>query len=684
MRSATGGELTVLAAATRRITHRVKVKNGSGTFIDLSSWVASVSLDRDIDQPVDGLTIAFRRDSGTTLSLSPLRTDSTLNRLDDGTTYSPQLDVNREITYEVATTAIGATVVAGDYKLLFVGSIDNVAFEQSPVVCTCRDQGGLLVDRWVEAVAPYGSGAGVALETVMQDVLDDTLTSGFVTLNVPGLPGFPAFSVSPAYAQQVQSLMEAMSALAQLPGGDARYMHDAGTNTFKFTLHDPPRSKTTPDHTFGPSDYIEVTRLELDRTNIRNVITITYPDTAAGGHLSVTVFDAASITKYGRRFLPIQEPTGSPINTNARATAMANDILWDLKDPKAEFEIDMPFFWPTDLWDLYRFTNNSVHFNTNQDWAVVSITHRLSRNQHRTKLEVRGLPAGAYHAWRGRGDPYNPRPGEVGPEAHIEEMGGGTTPGVENIRYYGTGGTQPYTYRRRIDVETVSIGTWSAPAALPDTEWVVADPTFPTRIFLEVTDATGLIGNADPFFLMVPVTTSQRTGATRAAAALDGSNLLATGIAAAVTIDADQVTDGTTQRAVPFTLLSSAGDANVRKLIGTSSTPSLGSVRSFWDGTNTIVGSDTSGKVSLSTGAGTGTSGVDGNTQFIVTFAVAYAAEPFVLINSRGFGGGVSSVGHWVVSAVTTTNFTVVLEGVTTPAVGAPGYAVTIRYGVIG
>lgn len=663
MRTATAPELAVLAATTRVITTRVKVKNGSGTFIDLSSWLDSVNLDRDIDQPVDGLTIAFRRDSGTTLSLSPLRQDSTLNRLDDGTTYSPQLDVNREITYEVATTAIGAAIVAGDYKLLFVGSIDNVSFEQSPVVCTCRDQGGLLVDRWVESVAPYGSGAGVALETVMQDVLDDTLTSGFVTLNVPGLPGFPAFSVSPAYAQQVQSLMEAMSALAQLPGGDARYLHDAGTNTFKFTLHDPPRSKTTPDHTFGPSDYITVTRLELDRTNIKNVITISYPDSTTNGHLSVTVSDATSITKYGRRFMFIQEPTGSPINTNARATAMANDILWDLKDPKAEFEIDMPFFWPSDLWDLYRFTDNSVHFNTNQDWAVVSMTHRLSRNQHRTKLEVRGLPAGAYHAWRGRGDPYNPRPGEVGPEARIEEMGGSTNPGVENIRYSATGGTQPYTYRRRLDVDTISTGTWSAPAALPDTEWIATDPYHPTRVYLEVTDATGLIGNADPFFLMGDLPAVDKT----------------TG-----EIDADQVVDGTTQRAVPFTLLTSNGDANVRKLIGTSSTPSLGSIRSFWDGTNTIVGSDTSGKVSLSTGAGTGTSGVDGNTQFIVTFAVAYAAEPFVLINSRGFGGGVSSVGHWVVSAVTTTNFTVVLEGVTTPAVGAPGYAVTIRYGVIG
>lgn len=393
MRSATAGELTTLAATTRQIAKRVKVKNGSGTYIDLSTWVESVEIDQDIEQPVSGCTVTFRRDSGTTLSLSPLRTDSTLNRLDNGTTYSPQLDVGRSITVEVATTPVGTAPIAADYKLLFQGTIDIVNFENSPAVVTCRDLGAPLVDRWVEVALPYG-GPTEALEDVMLEILDDHLGVGAVPLYTPVSPSHEV----PEYQQQRQSVMDAMQALAILPGWDSRYRWDDGTSAFRFTLHEPPRTKTTPDHTFGPGYYIEVTRVELDITNIRNFIEVDFPD-GAGGRDSVTVSDAPSITKYGRRYLFMQEADTSPINTGAEATAMAEAALSDLKDPKAEFEIDAPFFWPADLWDLYRFTTNTVHFDTTHDWAVVSVKHVLSRNRHRTIIAVRGQPAGAYSSW---------------------------------------------------------------------------------------------------------------------------------------------------------------------------------------------------------------------------------------------------------------------------------------------
>lgn len=500
MRATTAGELTILAATTRLITQRVKVKNGSGTFIDLSSWVESVRIEQDIDQPIAGCTVEFRRDSGTTLSLAPLRTDSTLNRLDNGVDYSPQLDLNRVITVEEATTPIGTAPVAADYKLLFHGTIDTVNFERSPVVCSCRDLGAPLVDRWIEAVAIYGSDVGVALETVMQQILDAIFGGGFVPLYTPVSP---SYVVAPAYIQQKQSMMDAQYALAQLPGWDVRYRWDDGTSTFRFTLAQPPRTKTVPDYTFGPSAYFDVTRLELDLTNVKNVITVSYYDTASNARLEVTVSDTTSITKYGRRYFFIQEPDGSPISANAEATTMANAALSDLKEPKAEFEVDAPFFWPGDLWDLYRFPTNTVHFNSNQDWAVVSITHSLSRNKHRTILRVRGQPAGGYTSWiyREQGVP-TPRPGEVGPEPRIEIFGPSPRHLV-TVRYTATGGTAPLTYERRIDVDGISTGTYSAPAALGAgvTENIPTHQYRATRIYLRVTDATGLEGNHDPFFL---------------------------------------------------------------------------------------------------------------------------------------------------------------------------------------
>lgn len=469
--------------------------------IDLTSWMEDVTANIDIDRPVSALTVQFRRDSGTTQSLSPLRTDSTLNRLDDGVTFSPQVDVGRLLTWEVATHQIGTFPSGTDYKLLFRGYVDVVDFDHSPIVVTARDLGSIIVDRWIEAEAAYGSGAGVALETVMQQNLDAVFGGGFIPLDVPVSP---SYLVSPAYIQQRQSEMDAQQALAQLPGWDARYWYDTGSGTFKFRLQNPPRTKTTPDYTFGPNAYYDISRLSLDLTNIKNVVAVSYFDTASSTRLVVTVSDATSITKYGRRYFFIQEADGSPINTNAEATTMANAALSDLKDPKAEAEIELPFFWPAELWDLYRFTANNAQINSNQDWAVVTITHKLSRNRHRTVITVRGKPAGGYLTWLDRTGitGSDGRPGEVGPEAVIEIFGSPSA-NVWPVRYRGVGGTAPLTYQRRIDVDNVSTGAFSAAAALGAgvTENITVQPYFATRIFLKVIDATGLEGNSDPFFL---------------------------------------------------------------------------------------------------------------------------------------------------------------------------------------
>src|SRR5206468_2125903 len=128
--------------------------------------------------------------NGVLQTLSPLRTDSTLNRLDDGITYGPQIDLVRAITIETATTPIGVLPGASNFKLKFKGTTGTVNFGSSPVVVECRDEGGLLVDRWVETKKQYGSLAGVPIETVMQQILDDNLGAGVVSLYTPVSPSY--------------------------------------------------------------------------------------------------------------------------------------------------------------------------------------------------------------------------------------------------------------------------------------------------------------------------------------------------------------------------------------------------------------------------------------------------------------------------------------------------------------
>lgn len=400
MRTMTGPEAALLAGVTYKVTPRIKVENGSGTMIDYTVWLERWSLDHDVDMPVSGAVFEFRRDHLTTQSLAPLRADSTLNRDDIGN-YSPALDPERAVTFEVATTAIGAAIVGSDYKMLFKGAVDLVNWERSPVNISCRDQGGALVDAWLELEDTYGSAAGVALETVDQQILNAASGSiGIVTLYTPVSP---VFLISPAYKQQRQSVMDALLALQQLRGWDTRYWWDAGTSTFRLTLQEPPRSKTVPDYTFGPSQYLDVTALFLDRTNIRNVVTVSYLDSSTlSREPGVPQSDATSIARFGRRYFLMQEGDDSPINTSGEATTMGALALSDLKDPKAEQEIELPFFWPAEIWDLYRFSANGIHYNSNQDLAVVSFRHEGSTESARTFLKIRGKPAGAYINWLGR------------------------------------------------------------------------------------------------------------------------------------------------------------------------------------------------------------------------------------------------------------------------------------------
>lgn len=495
MRTTTAGELALLHSLNRAIAYRVKIANGSGTLIDLSTYVERITIDQNIDQPISSCSIEFRRDDQTTKSLAPLRTDSTLNLKDDGITYSPQLDIGRSVTVEIATTALGASILSGDHKLLFKGVTDQVSFEHSPVSVTSRDLGGVLVDRWVEAPKSYGTGPGRAVESVMQDLLDDTFGGGIVTLYTPVSPSF----LITTYQQQRMSVMDALQALALLIGWDVRYKWDDGTGAFRLTFSQPPRSKTTPDFTFGPADYIDITTLDLDVTNIRNVVQVSYKSVLTGARAVTTSTDATSVTKYGRRFFGIQEGDTSPIDTAAEAQAEGDAALADLKDPKANQEVEAPFFWPGDLGDLYRFTDNRVHYNSNQDLATVTMRHELSQGHHRTVFRTRGSPAGAYNTWLGKGQPLNPV--ALPPVATIRHAADTATDAAWNLVFTavagtGGGGTNlTYVVGSKISFAAETILSSGNSTAFPLALTVNRDHQHDTDIRFTVTDAATQISN---------------------------------------------------------------------------------------------------------------------------------------------------------------------------------------------
>lgn len=245
--------------------------------------------------------------------------------------------------------------------------------------------------------------AGTALETVIQRLFNDNGMGAF-TLNTPVSPGWNIRQ----YQQQRQPTWSAARALVDQIGWDLRDKWDGGSSTFKITLSTPDRAKVVPDRTFGPGDRYPIRRVQKKLDGIRNAIRVIFLDSQdldSKGNPKRKVVertDATSIAKYGRKFMEVSEDKTSNIDSVGEAQTFADAILADLKEPNAEFEADLPFFPFCELGDLYRFSADGVHYDTDFDLAVVGYRHAFTTGhnpQARTTLTLRGKPSGGWARW---------------------------------------------------------------------------------------------------------------------------------------------------------------------------------------------------------------------------------------------------------------------------------------------
>jgi hypothetical protein len=411
MRALTAGQSTLLTTAGKRLHYRVWVQDEVLAYQELNNlsgvdWVVSLSGGVSIDDPIPTATIELRRDHAGT-SMAPFRGDSSLN------TGGALIDVGRLIAIDVGYTAWGATAAfPGDFQRMFWGVIDTIDFSQSNIVITARDSiGAGLVDAWVREETEYGTAAGRRLDLVIQDIITDWAPG--ITLAVPVLPAY----VVTTYLQQPESVWDAIRTLAGLPGWDLRFGWDATGFINDVRLIEPDRAKTTPDWTFAPAFIHNVQALAIDRTWIRNSIRVTYLD-AAGDIQHEDVTDATSIARYGEQWAEIIRGQGSPIDTATEANDLAVAALADLSTPIADQTVEVPFFWPLELGDLYRFSANGIHYNSNQDLAVTGHRWEISAKKARSYITCRGKPAGFYLNWLNPGTIGGPSVGgiEASPE----------------------------------------------------------------------------------------------------------------------------------------------------------------------------------------------------------------------------------------------------------------------------
>jgi hypothetical protein len=452
VRTISGAERTLIGGSRFDVHLRAFIRDAGGTFRDLTNvhtgrnWLLGVTIRESLDSPSATASVTLSR-TVDGLTIAPGVSASSAN------TGGAFLDVGRELYVETACVAAGASPVAGDWRRVFWGRVDRLETgDRERIVLECRDLSGRLTDLFLEA--PYQVPA-VALETAIQGLLDASPLGNIVTLVTPTSPSF-TIATGRAPRFDAVSVFASARQLAAQVGWDLRYRWTgAATNELRF--FQPDRAKTTPDLTIGPGEYLSVRSWAAALEDVRNVVTVQY--LGANGLPATEIrSNAASITAYGRRAMRLGGDTTALLSTQAQAQALGDAVLADLALPTATHQIETLYLWPAEVGDLWRFSPNAVHYDGNQDYAVVAIEHELSRDRHRTRVTARGKPAARYYGWLREGITA----ADVIAAAITNAAPGGNATQAE-ISYASSGGT----------LTVIRNGVAVTPGASP---WVVSRP----------------------------------------------------------------------------------------------------------------------------------------------------------------------------------------------------------------
>ncbi len=155
------------------------------------------------------------------------------------------------------------------------------------------------------------------------------------------------------------------------------------------------------DWTIGPTEYLAMPVNQLDISGVRNYIGLTYVDSELGIR---TIYSpesgtSESITRFGKRYIGIDLPKDSQINTQSRAQNFADAVRIDLEFPLLDQQFETFGFWFVQLGDYGTLQANAVHYNVDQLGAVTGFTHNMANGVLRSVVATRGVPAGAYTTW---------------------------------------------------------------------------------------------------------------------------------------------------------------------------------------------------------------------------------------------------------------------------------------------
>ncbi len=246
MRALTDAQALALSLADRSTHVRVKIDRGSSDWIDLSQfcgydWIHSVDYGGSEDNPVQVATVKLFK-KAYDLNLAPLLDGSKLNQV------AAVVDIGNSLIVEIAVLGMDQQPVEADWVEVHRGEIDDINWSSSPITIKSRDQGGTVVDTFMESSEVYGAATGRAMEDVLQDILTEHMPSAVTLYSENGSGGTPFNpSDSPGfnilqYQQDQEGVMSALRRICQLIGADVGYKWHANTSAFQLVFQQPGRA----------------------------------------------------------------------------------------------------------------------------------------------------------------------------------------------------------------------------------------------------------------------------------------------------------------------------------------------------------------------------------------------------------------------------------------------------------
>jgi len=156
MRAISAAQEKVLAG--NYSTHvRVQIKDSGGTWRNMTSldgrdWLIGADWGEGVDQLMADANVSLVRDAQR-LSLSPMIEASKLNLLTGS--YSPLVDIGREIKIEVAVKPSYATPVSADWFEAFRGCVESIDFDSDEMQLQCSDLGSKLARSFIKRELVY-------------------------------------------------------------------------------------------------------------------------------------------------------------------------------------------------------------------------------------------------------------------------------------------------------------------------------------------------------------------------------------------------------------------------------------------------------------------------------------------------------------------------------------------------